>query len=145
MMDGMPRLLVLGGSWFLGRAVVCAAISDGWEVTIFRRGRAGSGPDPDGVTAVRGDYGNAGDLARLATYGPFDAVVDNLAFTPRETLACEPDAGPDPGHDGDPAPTTYGFGKAGCERAVLQTFGADRSVILRPGSHPWSRCPARSR
>jgi 2'-hydroxyisoflavone reductase len=170
MMDGMPRLLVLGGSWFLGRAVVCAAISDGWEVTIFRRGRAGSGPDPDGVTAVRGDYGNAGDLARLATYGPFDAVVDNLAFTPRETLAaaralepvagryvvissvsayvgwpmhplnedsetlaCEPDAGPDPGHDGDPAPTTYGFGKAGCERAVLQTFGADRSVILRPG------------
>lgn len=161
---------MLGGSWFLGRATADAARADGWDVTIFRRGRANSGPDPAGVHTVHGDYASADDLARLAATGPFDRVVDNLAFTPRHTLAaaralepvagryvmvssvsayqgwplepltedsatlaCEPDAGPDPGYDGDPAPTTYGFGKAGCERAVHEVFGADRSVILRPG------------
>lgn len=48
-------------------------------------------------------------------------------------LPCPADAGPDYGYDGDPGPSTYGFGKAGCERAVLETFGARRSVILRPG------------
>ncbi len=166
----MARLLVLGGSWFLGRATADVARADGWEVTIFRRGRGDSGPDPSGVRTVHGDYTSTDDLARLAAAGPFDRVVDNLAFTPRDTLAaaralqpvagqyvmvssvsayqgwplepltedsatlaCEPDAGPDPGYDGDPGPTTYGFGKAGCERAVRHVFGPDRSVILRPG------------
>lgn len=170
MMTPMPRLLVLGGSWFLGRAVAEAAVSDEWDVTIFRRGHAASGPDPARVRTVRGDYADPRDLARLADHGPFDAVVDNLAFTPRNALAvaralepvtgryvlmssvsvyrdwpvepltenseplpCASDAGPEPGYDGDPGPSTYGFGKAGCERAVVETFGAPRSVILRPG------------
>ncbi|MCP2258247.1 hypothetical protein LX15_001941 [Streptoalloteichus tenebrarius] len=35
------RLLVLGGSWFYGRAVVEAATAAGWEITTFRRGRTG--------------------------------------------------------------------------------------------------------
>jgi nucleoside-diphosphate-sugar epimerase len=48
-------------------------------------------------------------------------------------LDCPADAGPDYGYDADPGPSTYGFGKAGCERAVLETFGVNRSVILRPG------------
>jgi nucleoside-diphosphate-sugar epimerase len=166
----MTRLLILGGSWFLGRAVAEAAVARQWEVTIFRRGRPESGTDPSNVRTIRGDYGDPLDVARLADNGPFDLVVDNLAFTPRETLAasaalepvaaryaiissvsayqrwpteplteesapldCAPDAGPEPGYDGDPGPSTYGFGKAGCERAVLQNFGADRSVVLRPG------------
>lgn len=166
----MRRVLVLGGSWFLGRAIAEAAVARRWDTTIFRRGRVASGADPEGVRTVHGDYADPSDVARLAEHGPFDVVVDNLAFTPRETLAvarvlepvarryvvissvsayvgwpieplteespileCPPDAGPDPGYDGDPGPTTYGFGKAGCERAVLETFGAGRSVILRPG------------
>jgi nucleoside-diphosphate-sugar epimerase len=49
------------------------------------------------------------------------------------TLECSSDAGPEPGYNADPGPTTYGFGKAGCERAVLETFGPDRSVLLRAG------------
>ncbi|HEX7308741.1 NAD-dependent epimerase/dehydratase family protein [Lentzea sp.] len=162
------RLLVLGGTHFLGRAVVSAALERQHDVTIFRRGT--SGEDPDGVRSVRGDYTDALDLARLTDHGPWDAVVDTLAFVPRETLAvaqtlknfvtryvvistvsayegwpvepltessavleCPPDAGPGYGFDGDPGPSTYGFGKAGCERAVTETFGADRTAILRPG------------
>lgn len=164
------RLLVLGSSWFLGRAVVDTALTARWEVTTFRRGRPQSGDDPAGVTAIRGDYADPDAARRLAEAGPFDAVVDNLAYTPRETLAlasalepvaaryvmistvsvyegwpteplteesavleCASDAGPNPGYDGDPGPSTYGFGKAGCEQAVIETFGADRATILRPG------------
>ncbi|MGW2036327.1 NAD-dependent epimerase/dehydratase family protein, partial [Streptomyces sp. NPDC001811] len=33
------RLLVLGGTEFVGRAVVEAALRRGWEVTVFHRGR----------------------------------------------------------------------------------------------------------
>ncbi|MGW0190484.1 NAD-dependent epimerase/dehydratase family protein, partial [Streptomyces sp. NPDC003362] len=33
------RLLVLGGTEFVGRAVVDAALERGWEVTVFHRGR----------------------------------------------------------------------------------------------------------
>jgi 2'-hydroxyisoflavone reductase len=162
------RLLVLGGTRFLGRAVVSAALDRGWDVTIFRRGV--SGDDPAGVHGVRGDYADARDVGRLAEHGPWNAVVDTLAYVPRETLAvaraladhvrryvlvstlsayrgwpvepltevspvldCPADAGPDHGYDGDPGPSTYGFGKAGCERAVAGTFGAERTAILRAG------------
>ncbi|MBP2323336.1 nucleoside-diphosphate-sugar epimerase [Kibdelosporangium banguiense] len=166
----MPHVLILGGSWFLGRATAELAVAKGWDVTIFRRGRSESGPDPAGVRTIHGDYADARSASDLAARGPYDLVVDNLAFTPRDTLAmahalssvaqkyvvissvsaykgwptepltedsftldCEPDAGPDPGYDADPGPSTYGFGKAGCERAVLRVFGAAGSVVLRPG------------
>lgn len=164
----MARLLVLGGSWFLGRAVVEEALDRGWEVTTFRRGQTGH--DVSGVTTIRGDRTNPDDLARLAAGGPWDAAVDTSSFVPRETLAvakalepvvgryvlistvsvyagwpveplteesrvldCPSDAGPDFGFDGDPGPSVYGFTKAGCERAVTEVFGHDRTVLLRPG------------
>ncbi|MDT8910921.1 NAD-dependent epimerase/dehydratase family protein [Amycolatopsis sp. PS_44_ISF1] len=81
----MTRVLVLGGSWFLGRAVVDAALASGAEVTTFRRGQ--SGEDAPGVSAIRGDRTVTGDLRRLADAGPWDAVVDTSGFVPRETLA----------------------------------------------------------
>ena len=34
----MKQLLVLGGTWFLGRAVVTEALERGWTVTTFTRG-----------------------------------------------------------------------------------------------------------
>lgn len=81
----MTRLLVIGGSWFLGRAVVDDAVSRGWDVTTFRRGR--SGGDAPGVTLVRGDRTNTADLARLVDAGPWDAVIDTSGYVPREVLA----------------------------------------------------------
>lgn len=78
-------MLVLGGSWFLGRTVVDDALSRGWDVTTFRRGV--SGEEVNGVTTVRGDRTSADDLARLAKSGPWDAVVDTSGYVPREVLA----------------------------------------------------------
>ncbi|MFE4977815.1 NAD-dependent epimerase/dehydratase family protein [Kitasatospora sp. NPDC056651] len=71
------RILVLGGGWFLGRAVVSGALERGWEVTTFTRGLSGV-PVP-GAVAVHGDRERLDDLARLAGHGPWDAVIDTSA------------------------------------------------------------------
>ena len=49
-------LLVLGGTAFLGRHVVQAALADGRRVTIFKRGRKGPTLFPE-VEAQLGDRG----------------------------------------------------------------------------------------
>ena len=36
--------------------------------------------------AARGDHNDLDSVVRLADHGPYDLVVDNLAFTPRATL-----------------------------------------------------------
>ena len=57
------KLLVLGGTMFLGRAVVDAALADGHEVTIFNRGRTNPELFPE-VERLDGD--RDGDLGALA-------------------------------------------------------------------------------
>ncbi|MFJ4184145.1 NAD-dependent epimerase/dehydratase family protein [Kitasatospora sp. NPDC089509] len=80
------RLLVLGGTWFLGRAVVDGAIARGWEVTTFSRGL--SGAPSAGVHHVRGDRTESADLQRLAANGPWDAVIDTSSteLSPQHVL-----------------------------------------------------------
>ncbi|GAA2746108.1 NAD-dependent epimerase/dehydratase family protein [Kitasatospora cinereorecta] len=91
------RILVLGGGWFLGPAVVTDALARGWEVTTFNRGRSGN--PVAGAETVHGDRERPEDLARLAAHGPWDAVVDTSAsaLSPRDVLASaralEPAAG----------------------------------------------------
>lgn len=74
------RLLVLGGSWFVGRAMVRDALRRGWDVTVFNRGR--SGTEADGVRFLRGDWERPADVARLVEAGPWDAVVDVAGSVP---------------------------------------------------------------
>jgi nucleoside-diphosphate-sugar epimerase len=80
------RILLLGGTWFLGPALIADAAARGWDVTVFNRGR--SGPDPAGVTAVHGDRTSTEDLRRLARGGRWDAVVDSSSsqLPPRNVL-----------------------------------------------------------
>ncbi|SDL65996.1 Nucleoside-diphosphate-sugar epimerase [Glycomyces sambucus] len=162
------RLLVLGGTQFVGRAVVAEALAHGWDVTTFNRGR--SGRDLAGVTAIRGDRWDRSDLELLAEAEPWDAVVDSSGYVPRNvlevaevlepsarrflfvstlsvyegwpvqpltedspTLPCPPDADETFGTNTENGPTQYGYQKSGCEAAVLQVFGAQRSALLRAG------------
>ena len=69
------RLLVLGGTWFVGRTLVEEAASRGHELTIFNRGKSGAS-QPSGVQVIHGDREDWADLTRLAAEGPWDAVVD---------------------------------------------------------------------
>lgn len=82
--NGNMRLLVLGGTRFVGRATVCAAVKAGWEVTTFNRGQ--SGPPLEGTRTIHGDRTNPEGLARLADAGPWDAVVDTSGYVPRNVL-----------------------------------------------------------
>jgi len=77
------RILVLGGTQFLGRHVVDAALGKGHDVTLFNRGQTRPELFPD-VEKLRGD--RDGDLGALAGRR-FDAVVDTSGYIPRVVRA----------------------------------------------------------
>jgi len=69
------RLLVLGGSWFVGRFVVLEAMERGHDVAVFNRGRSQSALAA-GVEHLRGDRESPTDLDALARHGQWDALID---------------------------------------------------------------------
>ncbi|MFI9202418.1 NAD-dependent epimerase/dehydratase family protein [Streptomyces sp. NPDC053048] len=72
------RLLMLGGTEFVGRAVTDEALARGWEVTVFHRGRHAA---PPGVADLLGDRTREGGLAALE-HGEWDVVVDTWSGAP---------------------------------------------------------------
>lgn len=160
------KLLVLGGTLFLGRATVESALAAGHDVTLFHRGRTNPGLFP-GAEHVIGDRDGGLDALAGRTW---DAVVDTCGYVPRLVRAsagtlrgrakryvfvssvsayAEPLA---PGADesaplavlADPATETltgetYGGLKAACERAAAEAFGAAGTIHVRPGLivGPW--------
>ncbi len=73
------RVLVIGGSRFIGRAIVQRLLMEGHQVTLLNRGHA---PDPFGtrVSRVIGDRTQPETLQRALGRREFDAVVDVIAF-----------------------------------------------------------------
>lgn len=154
------RILVLGGTQFLGRHVVEIALERGHDVTLFNRGQTRPELFP-AAEKLRGD--RDGDLGALAGRA-FDAVVDTSGYVPRivaETI----DALGDVGHytfvssisvyaDASTPPTessplaqlqeptedwreAYGELKVLCESAVRERF--PDAFVPRPGLivGPW--------
>lgn len=156
------KLLVLGGTRFLGRHLVDAALARGDEVTVFTRGKQ---PDPwaGRVTSLVGnrDPRLEPGLAPLAT-GEWDAAVDTSGYVPRvvrasaellarrvgrylfvSSISVFTDASRPGLTERDPVgaledPHTeeigkfYGPLKAACERVVTEVLGA-RAINVRPG------------
>ncbi len=146
------RILVLGGTSFVGRAIVEEALRTGAEVTVFGRGRTGTDLFP-GVPRLIGDR-DTGDYAALSG-GRWDAVADVSGYVPRHvgqamdalgdwvgrylfisSHAVYRHEGLAPGSDED-APcrppvrdteelddVTYGPLKVACEDDVLARYGA---------------------
>lgn len=77
------RLLVLGGTIFLGRHIVQAALERGHEVTMFNRGRSNTDLFPE-VEKIHGN--RDGELAKLAGRN-WDAVIDTCGYVPRVVKA----------------------------------------------------------
>ncbi len=73
------KLLILGGTRFVGRALVEEAQARGYEITLFNRGQSNPGLYPD-VEQLTGD--RDGDLAALKGRR-WDAVIDTCGFVPR--------------------------------------------------------------
>jgi 2'-hydroxyisoflavone reductase len=156
------KLLVLGGTQFLGRHVVEAALARRYSVTIFTRGRA---PVPWGAPVERRagnrDPGIAPGLGAL-DQGSWDAVIDTSGYLPRcvgasarlledraahylfaSTLSVYGDDGRMeqdertpvaelPNPASEDVVAHYGPLKAACERQVLAAFD-NRATIVRPG------------
>jgi 2'-hydroxyisoflavone reductase len=78
------RLLVLGGTQFLGRHLVDAALEAGDAVTLFNRGR--TRPDLFAGRAERIEGDRDGGLGALEG-GEWDAVVDTCGYVPRVVAA----------------------------------------------------------
>src|SRR5471030_2312289 len=76
------KLLVLGGTIFLGRHIVDAALAQGHAVTILTRGRHGNALFP-GVERLVGDRDADLDALRGRR---FDAVIDCSGYTPAQML-----------------------------------------------------------
>ncbi|MDT0344103.1 NAD-dependent epimerase/dehydratase family protein [Streptomyces litchfieldiae] len=161
-MSGSTHLLVLGGTEFVGRAVVEEALARGWDVTVFNRGRA---EPPPGVTALRGDRADPDGLAALDG-GTWDLVVDTWSAAPvavRDAArllagrarhyayissrsvyrwpmpAGLTEDGPVVDASPDAGPTEYANDKRGGELAAQAEFGAERTLLVRCGLilGPW--------
>jgi 2'-hydroxyisoflavone reductase len=152
------RILVLGGTAFLGRAIVTEALGRHHHVTTFNRGRSYS--DAPDVEVIRGDRTRTVDLDQLRA-GRWDAVIDTSGYVPRvvgEAAAILREVAPvyvfastasvyvdrprlpvdeesrvhDCAPDAGPDDGDYGTLKAGCERAVVEHYG-DSALLLRLG------------
>lgn len=74
------RLLVLGGTRFVGRAVVADALARGWEVTALHRGVTGS--LPDGVDVRHADRTDRSALAAALGDATWDLAIDTWSGAP---------------------------------------------------------------
>ncbi|MGW0364048.1 NAD-dependent epimerase/dehydratase family protein [Streptomyces sp. NPDC002990] len=149
------KLLMLGGTEFVGRAITEDALARGWEVTVFHRGHHAP---PPGTSALHGDRTAPGGLDALAE-GEWDLVVDTWGGAPtavRDSARLLRDrvgryayissrsvyAYPAPAglaEDGplvesspDAASVAYAEDKRGGELAALDAFG-DRALLVRAG------------
>ena len=78
------KLLVLGGTRFLGRHLVDAALARGHAVTVFTRGRVPAPWDGARVMALTGDRDpRVGAGLDALAGGTWDAVVDTSGYVPR--------------------------------------------------------------
>ena len=153
------RILVIGGTIFLGRALVDAALQRGDNVTLFNRGISNPDAFPH-IETIRGDRET--DLDRLLGRR-WDAVIDTCGYLPRpvrlstaelrqavdhytfiSTISVYPVAG-EPNRD-ESAPVltrvddsieavtneSYGPLKVSCEAAVQDVF-PQNALIIRSG------------
>ena len=78
------KLLILGGTRFLGVALVEAALAKGWELTLFNRGKSNPGLFKERpLEEIHGDRNVAEDVKKLAGR-KWDAVIDTSGYFPRQ-------------------------------------------------------------
>ncbi|WP_306598329.1 NAD-dependent epimerase/dehydratase family protein [Geothrix sp. 21YS21S-2] len=81
------RILILGGTGFLGPATIEAALGRGHQVTMFNRGKTRPDLFP-AVARLQGDRDpKKGEGLTSLEKGEWDVVIDNSAYYPRHVAA----------------------------------------------------------
>src|SRR6478609_1525685 len=75
------RLLILGGTVFVGRALTDSALARGHDVTHLNRGK--SAPDDVRVRTLHADRTDATALAAAIGDRSWDAVIDTSGYLPQ--------------------------------------------------------------
>src|SRR5215469_4368041 len=153
------RILIIGGTVFVGRHITEAALAGGHEVTLFHRGRSGS----ELFAQAAHLFGDRNDDLSPLSAGSWDATIDVCGFFPRQvrsladalggrggqylfissTSAYRTPVAPGFNEDAplaeldDPAAEeiteeNYGGLKVAGERAAFELFGVDNTTVIRP-------------
>lgn len=153
------KILIVGGTIFLGRHLVDAALAAGHEVTMFNRGKTNPALFPN-VETITGDREH--DIEKLSGR-EWDAVIDVAGYLPRivrlsaeglkgsvkryvfiSSISVYENFGKVGINESDPVGKledetveeitgeTYGPLKALCEKTVEEIYG-DCALIIRPG------------
>lgn len=154
------RILIIGGTRFVGRHLVEAALRRNHEVTLFNRGKSNPGLFPQ-LETILGDREK--DIRKLNGHF-WEAVVDTSGYLPRlvrlsaevlrdnvphyvfiSSISVYADFKKAGITESDPVGTlqnetteevtgeTYGPLKALCEQAVHDVYGREGTLIVRPG------------
>jgi 2'-hydroxyisoflavone reductase len=127
------RLLILGGTGFVGRHLVAAALARGHDLTLFDRGLTGPGLFPD-LERLAGD--READLAPAVTGRSWDAVVDASGFTPAMVATSAEALADRAGH--------YVFVSSVSAYADLSAHGIDEEAPLAPDGDTYGARKAES-
>ncbi len=152
------KLLILGGTQFLGRHIVSQAIAKNHDVTLFNRGLS----DPKLFTEVEHIQGDRNNDLSILNGRAWDAVIDTCGYFPEQTAASSnllkdkvgqyvffssmsvyknPRKDDDEngltysledGHPIDDTPSTYGLRKKLCEDEITSRM-KNRALVIRPG------------
>ena len=77
------KLLILGGTRFLGPHLVDTALSNGWEVTLFNRGKSA----PDMFESLETLIGDRKDNLLALEGRKWDVVIDTSGYVPGHVKA----------------------------------------------------------
>ncbi len=154
------RILILGGTRFLGRHLASLALARGHALTLLHRGQSGPALFPEARHLLADRNGSMDLLAQ----GEWDVAIDTSAYVPRHVRSVAAVLKGRVGHyqlvssisayasldtpgtaedaplatPADPTAEaitgeTYGGLKALCEAEALQAFGRGACCIVRPG------------
>ncbi|MFI1939051.1 NAD-dependent epimerase/dehydratase family protein [Streptomyces purpureus] len=84
-------VLVIGGSRYFGKRLIARLQAAGHRVTVLNRG---SSPAPEGAFQVIADRNDETSLRTALDGRSFDAVVDQVCYTPRQALVARRVLGP---------------------------------------------------
>jgi 2'-hydroxyisoflavone reductase len=154
------KVLIIGGTKFVGRAIIDVFLAKGYSITMFNRGKTNPDLYKSKVTLIKGDREK--DIEKLGEQN-WDVVIDTCGYLPRvvkmsvdflknktekyvfvssvSVYSSKNKKNVDEQAElatlkdviaEEITAETYGGLKVLCEKEVLNAFN-DRSIILRPG------------